>query len=52
MNKTRRIVAWPFLLLGNTLFLAGIWTLALASRVSNVDYVKSLYLDIAEKVRS
>ena len=50
--KVRKVLAMPFMLLGNSLFLAGIWTLALASRVSNVDYVKSLYLDIAEKVRS
>lgn len=49
--EIRVILAWPFKTLGSGLFICSIFLLALASRLSGVDYVKSLFLEIEDEVQ-
>lgn len=47
--EIRVILAWPLKTLANGLLICSIFLLALASRISGVDYVKSLFLEIADE---
>lgn len=50
-NHIRIIWAWPLKTLASGLFICSIFLLALASRISRINYVESLILEIAEEAQ-
>ncbi|MET4003895.1 hypothetical protein ABIB48_002633 [Arthrobacter sp. UYCu511] len=48
MQVVRAILAFPLRILGQGIFMSGIYVLAVASRIAGVDYVMSLYIAIAQ----